>query len=257
MSYASEVLADAPTYWARFAEAGPPFLLDEHTPPAEVWETKTNTAGFANGAGPADGGGSLPISKFFQERYDALTAVFGAAAPCTLETWLWPVNLTPGADTTIIGSSSGGNGVVLQWMTDGTVRWGIVAAANTAGPRTDAIQRLHWNHLVGTYTGGTAAVYRNGVLRNSAAATFPGAGTGGPLSLGGNGGGTNAALSFYLAEFAWYPTALSAARVAAHYAAAEFPTRAPTAPQPASSSTITPINADLAAILASVRRSFS
>ncbi|HAM70337.1 MAG TPA: hypothetical protein DCM86_01690 [Verrucomicrobiales bacterium] len=78
-----------------------------------------------------------------------------------------------------------------------------------------------WVHLVGTYNGTSWSLYRNGVLLDSVADPV------GPLAvdnagwaIGAKGNGWDGAYSGFVDEVALYDHALTAAQVAAHYAAA-------------------------------------
>src|SRR5690606_5068519 len=83
-----------------------------------------------------------------------------------------------------------------------------------------------WVHLAVSYNGGVAAYYRNGVAIGTATGyTFGSNHSSESLLLGARSGSTSAAVFFGgdMAEAAMYPTALSAARWAAHYAARTTP----------------------------------
>jgi hypothetical protein len=73
-----------------------------------------------------------------------------------------------------------------------------------------------WVHLAGTFDGTTLRLYRNGAEVGSAAVVGTLRTGGGTLCIGSD--GTTFALTGQVDEVAVYPTALSAAQIAAHYA---------------------------------------
>ena len=100
-----------------------------------------------------------------------------------------------------------------QWR--GTVFVGGSAFAVTA----PAIATTAWTYLVFTRTGNTLQLYVNGTLAASAAVTGTTNTNTGILAIGRTGASATDYFNGAIDEVALYPTALSASRVAAHFAA--------------------------------------
>lgn len=152
----------------------------------------------------------------FGDRFD-----FAGNAPFSVEAWV-----SPEASGTIVGKYS--------CVYDCTYSDGYILGVSAAGPGTVSAASFAryrdyirdevsisplpadtWNHIVGTYDGSRMVLYVNGVEVASTASPTPLADTASPLYIGWVGwGGT---FLGELDEVAVYPTALSAARVAAHY----------------------------------------
>jgi hypothetical protein len=157
-------------------------------------------------------------SQYGQVAFDA------ALNPAQFSVEAW-VKLTGGAGTyrSVVTSRTGSySGYILYataadtwqfWLGAGTA-WRIVS-----GP---AVTLNAWTHLVGTFDGATARLYVNGVLAASSAGAAFAANTSAPLRFGA--GRSESAPAYFLPgsldELAVYGSALSAARIQAHYAAA-------------------------------------
>ena len=138
-------------------------------------------------------------------------------AALSIEAWIKPTAITATGMTVVrktnqyeLTVTSTGRLSLGLWK--GGTRTQITSATN-------AIPTNAWSHIVGTWNGSTAAVYINGVQRGSLAYAGPVASGTSALYVGSSGG----AASFFPGqsdEVAVYGTALTAARVDAHYNAA-------------------------------------
>lgn len=163
----------------------------------------------------------------------------------TLECWI-KVTGTPSADTIIAGFFNGYAATtydkVLYLDTARKLRFyafDVTASAAKYTPAgASAIPVNQWVHVVGVYDGTRLRAYVNGAEVGSILASSTYAGyTVNNVFLRGKDGGTPAAFAGTLAasldEFAVYNTGLSAARIAAHYAAGiEEPPPPPPPPPP-------------------------
>jgi hypothetical protein len=119
----------------------------------------------------------------------------------------------------ISGSSAAQPGTVLFRVANGTIRTGKITSA--------APDLTSWKHIVATWNAGTFKIYVNAVdqglssdgLDTGTVTTLLTSAVDTNIARRGTGGGFALAT---IDEVAIYPTALSAARIAAHYAAAGY-----------------------------------
>jgi hypothetical protein len=211
--YHGEVLLDDPTaYWRLGETAGNTTV---------AFDSKGTSHGVANtGATLGQAGGLLGYANTatafngtsgrVEVPNSAIPAVTGSFS---IEAWVKPNALTGtqflvNKDTTyylyLIGSD-----IIFGYRSGGAYLFARANGAATVGS---------WQHFVGSYNGSTVSLYRNGVLIASPAFTGAVDALSGNLFIG----TLSAAGSFFngtLDEVALYRSALSAARVQAHYEA--------------------------------------
>ena len=153
-------------------------------------------------------------------------------------------------------------GSIVNRRTSGNVGGYIIEPANTAGQinfyvyaggswraaTTPALAAGVWHHLVGTYDGATVRIYADGVLAASTAYAGSVNAPAGPLVWIGKNAVSNLLFNGSIDEVAIYGTTLSAARVAAHYAAASSARRVMNVQDPRGTTASTFIYGDDAAM---------
>jgi|SRR5690242_18585627 len=206
--YLSAVIADSPRHYWRCADPGGHLLHDIGS--ARDVLAASVIGDITGWSGPISDGGS---ADFTLDSTFALSGVNNVevTSPFTMEALVWS-NTAP---STI--------GVIAQWTAGGSIA--IVRNAannwqffyNGVGIVGAAVAHQSWKHLVGTFDGATVRFYVDAILQGSAPAA-PNVTGGGVYALGANFGGTQHGESF-LSEVAMYGSALSAARVSAHFLA--------------------------------------
>jgi Concanavalin A-like lectin/glucanases superfamily len=207
--YPTEVLADSPSLYWRFEETSG-LVLDSSGNGRDGTIDGTITRGVAGarGTGITVVGLSANVS----------IASFAAATvtPFSYEFWVRPVT-APGYDIFVMKSTDANwnNGYGAYWLSPNIE---FYVGNYASGPLVRFAPTLNaWCHVVYTYDGTTANAYRNGALAHSASGAPGGTiSTAAPLSLAGQ-PTFNTSLNTDFDEFAFYPVALSAPRVAAHY----------------------------------------
>jgi len=217
MTYLSTVLADAPAHYWRCADGGGQIAHDIGSAPWQLG-CGVNLLGYS---GPNSDGGS-----FFDDLANELQSRNTLAlvnSPFSIELWFWSFG-TPAANQFLLSWDNGGVPQTnLIWTTTLHAQFGVNAVA-LASLATLSLQR--WHHLVGTYDNSNLKLYVDGALSNTTplAATLALTKS---LAVGGTPGG---AVNFFLgciSEIAVYSTALSLARISAHFSAADQPNQAP------------------------------
>ena len=219
MAYQDEVLADGPSGYWRMNETSGGTAFDS---------SGNNWGGLYNGGYVLNqptmvGGGVSAYLNGQPGTYVGVTdnaALFGTAS-ITVECWVYPS--APLVSGSFVNRRNGSNvgGFTLEANPNGTQFFANVGgtwyAAN--GPR---VTLWAWNHVVGVFTSGRHELWLNGklfalttagVLNNPA----------GPITLefGRNIGGGQL-FTGRMDEVAIYPTALTAARILAHYTAGKI-----------------------------------
>jgi hypothetical protein len=147
----------------------------------------------------------------------------------TLEAWVKPTSVT-GQVPLIVKNTPAWSEPYYQYglfLYDGGSSREAILQLSTGGARRE-LDALNsgwvygaWNHIVGTYDGQYMRIYVNGVQRAVQSQMGALDTSTMPLELGGyTTGSGEPALSAAIGQVAIYPTALSAARVSAHYTAA-------------------------------------
>jgi hypothetical protein len=212
-AYVTEVLTDTPTGYYRLNQSAPSgagTVLDSSgngnhlTPPGSgiTWNQR-GAIGDGSGAG---------AEFLFTSSIDAgVLSSLLADHTWTIELWYYPQP----------SSSSSGGGYLISGASDSTHKVAIQHTSNTffstsnAGGNRSSFTSVSraWNHVVVTSGG---AMYINGVAQGGtgSASTLSTVG----MIIGGRQNGTEFARGRF-AEVAFYPTALSEARILAHYAA--------------------------------------
>lgn len=247
MSYGSVVGADAPKHWWRCADPGGSLLHDIGSGPQRAMSTTGGVVQLAY-SGVASEGGSVWVDSNQAAWHNSGDSV---QSPASIECWVW---LHTFRTTAVEPFAHYQN---LQVNAAGTVTFAS-GGPNVTSPA--AITEQAWHHLVGTYGAvGGAKLYVDGVNVVTAAFTA-GFGPFVQVPAIGMSGAATLFASANIAECATYGVELSAARVAAHFAAADTIATRPVYKALGSTSVITGISdlsaTDIAAILAAVRRTY-
>lgn len=259
MSYRSEVLADNPTHYWPFAEVGGLIVSDLQ----DANGTGVSVAQSNGYKGAASGEGSAFINNVSNNAFLALKTKGYASIPCTFEAWVWLYAITGTYQEILMYGTSAQSLELLVQATNGKLQWnnrGVAAPFQLNG--ATALTPGGWHHVVGTLTAGAGKLYLDGSVDASGTINAS------PLasSAFGLGGFTDRTqpINGYIGSCAIYASELSAARIAAHYAAADFKTNVPiyfgaSSFQQAAdiSAAVAAVKADTAAILAAVRTTFT
>lgn len=217
MTYKSTVLADTPFHWWRCNDPGGQILNDFNalTPRSLMVTGFAQQVGYS---GPTTDGGSVWIdSNTGAWLLDSNTAL---PQPFSYECWVWRHRLSGNVEVLF----SHGNQLVITAA--GKIQFqGVANVFNVTGATT--LTEQQWHHVVGTY-GPTNGVklYVDGA--QDATAAYAGAIAGAnPITLGVSSTSSNAA-TINAAEVAEYAYELTAAKVLAHFNAAEQPGNIPT-----------------------------
>lgn len=219
MSYASEVLADAPAVYYRMDEAsGNPQDSSGH---ARHVTATSGGAGFTYSEPGAIA--SDPTSKSIKFQADAFSTPdvgLDFADVFTIECWVKANSLA--AQAFLLTKQD--NAYELALNTDGTLTLNKSAVGDVVTSTLALTVDGAFHHIVVSRNAATATVlYIDAVDRSGTVSATTFADNANTLRLGGL-TDTLAPLNGWLDEIALYSTALSAARVSAHYAAAQTPT---------------------------------
>lgn len=260
MAYADEVAIDNPKWWWRLSAIAGGMDLSA----GSTRETLVPSGSlFGNWRGICTDGYAVLASSTNGRLQDATTRLY-AQSGHSIEFWFWPIQAPGGTTvlwTNIPGGLNAGNGINFQ--ADGKLHvyiWNGAALVDTASVGSPAINQ--WHHVVLTLGAGDARLYIDGALDKVIAQTQSATNPAQPGNFMNNVAAANG-LPELFAEPAIYPSVLSAARVLAHYNAANLKAFDPSYQPAAQSVTITNIQsdttgilADTADILAAVKRSF-
>lgn len=209
-TYSAEVLADSPAGYWRLHETSGTSAADSSGGARTLTYTGSPTLGVP---GPltseASAGVGLSAGPYASRAY---TAALSPAA-VTLEAWIWrdPAGTGERVISQCLASSLG-----YRLVLDASHRLKLYCNASSFYA-TSALPASTWTHVAATATNGAQVLYVNGVQVATGALSYSASGTATYYM------GTNAGADLWygkLAEVAVYGAALSAARVAAHYAAA-------------------------------------
>jgi hypothetical protein len=256
VTYVATVLADTPLHFWRMADPGGGLCHDIGSAPFHMHVASgaglTAPLGYT---GPNSDGGSVDLSASgaFANTGETLTYVTGAI---TVELLAWPWQFKSVGNQWLFWNLVAGQ---ISLYNDGA-HWfflynsTFVPAVGVAVP-----QNQQWTHLVGTYDGVNGQLYVNGAASGAARAIAPQATGSALLDLLHN---TTAGSRGFVAEVAVYNTALSAARVLAHYNAIDQLVNVPVfsltggASYPSPTPGTSPTDLDTASILSSVRKTY-
>ncbi len=143
---------------------------------------------------------------------------FVGTAPFSVEAWVRPQNLGASSDYKTIVRKYGSGGGYWFWVNSiegfGFQRMSSTGSSKVAaGPSTTGV----WLHLVATFDGAALRLYVNGAPRGSAGSAFALSDTTATVDIGIHNSLPGNSMNGDLDDVAIYGTALSAARVAAHY----------------------------------------
>lgn len=212
-AYLSAVIADAPRHYWRLADQQGLLAHDVGSTPFQL--TTAGTIPILGYSGPVSDGGS----GFFPTGIDlnsALGTIGSITTPLSVELWFWAMVPQPTQRYLLAWDGSTPNAFQMFWNTDGTVQ----VQCNGVFPAKSAVLPTQaWHHFVGTADGANLRQYVDGALSTSiplgAVTVNRGIGIGAEPSAVGQ------SFEGAIAEVAIYATALSAGRVAAHFAAAD------------------------------------
>jgi hypothetical protein len=227
--YSTEVLADSPLAYYRLAETSGTTLVDASGNSRNG--AYGGTAYTLNQSGATSDGD--PAVKFFGTHLSTVgyasvpsAAWMDVTSAITLECWLY--SLSPGGGV----SSTGGGGIFGRWANGSSINAGMLWVSNAEqlgaiikiggtnrSLTTGTYPPTAWTHVAVTYNGTTMILYINGASASTLSVT--GAITTGTcnLDIGAYTSGSWPLQNHYVDECAMYGTALSATRIAAHYAA--------------------------------------
>lgn len=212
MAYADEVLADLPAGYWRLGEPSGATAVDETANGNDGAYQNTPTLGVT---GALTGDADTAVTFNGSDEFVTVTddAALDLGNTFTLEAWI--KRAANGTFQAIIQKGSGA--YILYFDSDNKVyvaRDNVQNLARSTGTITDT----SWHHIVATKTGSTTKMYVDGADVTDAIADSTLVDTADALHIG-----AAAAVGRFngsLDEVAVYPTALSAARVTAHYDAA-------------------------------------
>ena len=227
MSYTTEVLADSPLgFWKLDETTGATQFVDSSGNARPATIVGTPTYGVAGIDGTA--------VTFSGTQYGSIAAPawFSSPTAFTAEAWM---KITATADVELIGRDNSGSApgasdriFRLHHNTSGSAVGAILFLSNSSGTYVEfgsgtSLADNAWHHIVATWDGATAKLYVDGNLANSAAlsGTLASGGTAPLLIATGqnNTPGNYSQFSGTLDSVALYPTALSLARISAHFTA--------------------------------------
>jgi len=254
VTYVSTVLADNPFHYWRLADPGGQIAHDIGSSPRQLINGSLQAI-FAF-SGPNSNGGSGfydSIAESWDLDVETLNNV------CSLECWVWQ-HYRRGVlqDIVCFGTAAGATQAWLRILAAGTCTF---FNASTPAVGVTVLTTQRWHHLVGVQTGALSKLYVDGVQDASIAGFIAGT-TASVKVIGASDNAGNAAnsCSANISEVAYYNYALSAAQVAAHFAAVDAATTTPVYKPFGSADAVTgspTFTSDVSALLLSdVRRTF-
>lgn len=222
MSYSSEVLADSPLVYYRLGEASGTVATDSSGNGRNGTYVSSPTLG-VTGALTGDSDKAMTVAG--GSRVDQAAAGWMAVGTWSVEAWVKPSTIAAGTVAIAARHSATDN---LNWdllRVGSDVQWraknvGVATTYTVTAP--GVLSTSAWTHLVGTYDGANLRLHVNGVqVGGDVAMTNPINPISGPVLTVGALSANYASVPFSgsIDEFAYYGTALSGARVAAHYSA--------------------------------------
>lgn len=217
MTYLSEVIADAPIHYWRCADPGGGLGHDIGSAPKHLHAIGNPSFGYS---GPNTGGGSLDACLTGQYANIGIAEAI-AGGRITLECFVWVFQNLVGAGQFLYMISGGANQTALaRTGTNWSAAYNGVACISPVG-----YVAQQWRHLALTYDLTNVRLYIDGVQQAIAAAGAM-VGYNSMIEVG-----ASVAVQFFgtcfFSEVAVYSTTLTAARLAAHFAAADQVSQAP------------------------------
>jgi hypothetical protein len=220
-SYSAAVLKDAPAAYWRMGEATGTAMADA---------SKNGNNGTYVGTVTLGQPGALAGDKSTAAAFDGRTAGATVASSRSLQVnWItieiWIKKTTEvGYGMYVAKNVTGGGGVGSSWFqllnnsSNGRLEFRVTGDPDPVLVSSTVLALNTWYYVVATYDGTTAKLYINGKLDGTLSAVATPAQTDDPLYIGHRADGFFN--SVVLEEVAIYPSALSADRIAAHWAAA-------------------------------------
>lgn len=253
MTYRSEVLADNPSHYWPLSEPGGTIVADLMDPGGAGGSVNASVG--YKGITATDG--AALVNDINNNAYLGLKNKLYAAPPCTFEAWVW-IWGTLGTYQEILMYGDTTHSMEMDVESTGKLRL-VTRGTNQQLLSVGILTPSAWHHVVGLWSLTAATIYIDGTFDNNSAIAYSGLPASDPFGIGGFTDRTQP-LNGYVASPALYPTVLSAARILAHFNAAEFRTQQPTFVGGASALSIVNLQADLDAkldlILASVRKTY-
>jgi hypothetical protein len=216
--YSAVVMSDAPLgYWR----------LDESTGTTAVDRSGNGWNGSYTGGPTLRRPGALAADPStalgLDGADDGMTAPdrndFLGLSPFSIEAWVNPSTLGPSGDYNTVLRKYGGSGYWVWLNPDYGVGFERMSTGAIDQLRTGALPLTgSWHHIVATFDGATMRIYVDGTERVSRASNQSITDTAATLQFGYYPSWVNGSLAGSIDELAVYGTALSAARVSAHYA---------------------------------------
>ena len=218
MSYLTEVLADTPQYYFRLADPAPPRFVGIGSVARDLLQYGNNGGQVLCGfTGPNSDGGAVFISG-----ESLLMGFANMPAAMTMECWWWGNFWNGTAQGLVVWPVSGGVSMNYDQTTGG-----FRCGSGTHSVTSPVVSTQVWHHVVVTHTGALMTLYVDGVSAGSVADVLV-ANASSVLSVGASPVNTLTS-GYFVSEAAVYASALSGARVAAHFAAADAVATRPTA----------------------------
>ena len=218
-AYATAVLSDSPLVWLRLDETSGLVAKDSSGNGNDA-KVLGNVTWSATGA-IASGGTAARFDGTTSGLDLGTTFDFAGTAPYTLEAWVYEEVVDSSFRHLFAKDDLSGPrqeyGIYYQEGSMVLERYVADVAVNCGKMRTDLVGR--WAHIVGTYDGAELAIYIDGVAGDNAPDTRPQSSKPVPFYAGTKSDG-DGVVQGALDEIAVYGTALSAARVKAHFDAA-------------------------------------
>jgi hypothetical protein len=217
--YAAAVLADAPTLYLRFEETSGATCADS----SGNARTGTAAGAFTRNVAGATSGGGIAIGLAAAEVTVPDVAALDIVGDVTYEAWILLTSFT--VFHTLISKGQQSAGVAgYQFRVDQTTRKLTVNKASTSGllTSTGAVPAdSAWHHVAFTRAGNVYTAYIDGASAGTATIATTIDATNQVLGIGASfvGAVAQERLTGTIDEVAVYPSALSGARIAAHFAA--------------------------------------
>ena len=218
-TYRADVLSDSPAAYWRVGEASGGTVAAD--------ETGTNPGAYQNGVTLGQTG-VLTADANTAVSFDGVndivsvphSSALNATAGITIEAW---VKRSKSSSWQNILAKPGNGAVAAQnyalWLNTANKPVAYFGNGSSSISATAPAIDTNWHHIVATYDEATAKVYVDGVLKASANSNIQLTANSQPLLIGRT-TDNNRIFGGTLDEVAVYPTALSAARIQAHYTAA-------------------------------------